>query len=128
MMAEEKEIAGTSTPVQPSSGSGVDPKLAILLSWLLAPFTSILFIAIEKQDRRVKFHAWESLFWGLSMIAVGVIIIPLVSVVTLGCGFCLYFIAPLMYVVNIIAAIKGWNGEDWKLPVIGDWAENQSNK
>jgi|UniRef100_A0A7C5UUR6 uncharacterized membrane protein len=128
----EKEVNETKeapqTPAQTTGGGSLDPKVAILLSWLIAPLTSIIFIAIEKKDRRVKFHAWESLFWGIFNILIGVVFLPLISILTLGFGGCLFILYPFLYVVNIIAAIKGWNGEDWKLPVIGEWAEKQVNK
>ena len=117
-------------PAQPaaSSGTGLDPKVAILLCWIFGPLSSIIFIATEKSDRRIKFHAWESLFWSIAMVAISVIVLPIVSVVTLGFGACLYAITPLMFVVNIVAIVKAYNGEDWKLPLIGDMADKQANK
>lgn len=117
-------------PAQPasSSGTGLDPKVAILLCWIFSPLASIIFIATEKSDRRIKFHAWESLFWGIAMIAISVVILPILSVITLGFGVCLYLITPLMFVVNIVAIVKAYNGEDWKLPVIGDMADKQASK
>lgn len=117
-------------PAQPaaSGGTGLDPKVVILLCWIFGPLSSIIFIATEKSDRRIKFHAWESLFWTIAMIAVSFVLIPILAVVTLGFGTCLYLITPLMFVVNIVAIVKAYNGEDWKLPVIGDLADKQANK
>lgn len=62
------------------------------------------------------------------MVAVSVVVLPIVSVVTFGFGTCLYAITPLMFIVNIVAIVKAYNGEDWKLPVIGDMADKQANK
>lgn len=99
-----------------SSGSGLDPKVAALLCWLLAPITSVIFLLVDKDDKFVKFHALQSLVW----FFVAMVISSVLSfTIILACLFWVPFI------VNIYAAIKAYNGEMWKLPVIGDWVEGQ---
>lgn len=105
-----------------SGGSGLDPKVAILLSWLFAPLASILFIAMEKENYRIKFHAWQSLFYSIASWVVATVI----STITLGLGSCIAI--PVVLVLPIIAIVKAWNGEDWEMPLIGEWAKNQANK
>lgn len=117
------EATAQQAPQKSSSGaggSGIDPKLAITLSWIFW-IAAIIFIATEKENYRIKFHAWQALFYGIAGVVVSAVIgwIPVV-------GWC---IVPLvLFVVPIIAIVKAWNGEDWEIPLIGEWAKQQASK
>lgn len=115
-------MAEAAQPAQQSGGSGMDPKVAILLSWLFSPLASILFIATEKENYRIRFHAWQSLFYSIAAWVIATVI----STVTFGLGSCL--VVPVVLILPIIAIVKAWNGEDWEMPLIGEWAKNQANK
>ena len=105
---------------------------------------SILFIATEpKESRFMRFHALQGLllygvgfliglvFYILSIVLhVGVAVGTgsgaagqgagaLVSLLSWGVGL-------VLLVVHIIAAVKAYQGQMWKLPVIGDIAEKNS--
>ena len=62
-MAEENKVE-SSAPASASS-SGLDPKLAALLSWVFTPVSSIIFMVLDdmKGDDFVQFHAKQSLYW-----------------------------------------------------------------
>lgn len=108
------------------SGTGLDPKISGLLSWIFAPLTSIIFLVTEK-DEFARFHAWQSLLWGLISFVLGFVLSTVFAVsIILVC--CAPFAFLLPYIVNIIGAIKAYNGEMWKLPVIGDFAAEQAKK
>jgi len=112
---------------QKKSATGLDPKIAAVLCWILAPLSSIIFIFIEKDDKFVKFHAWQSLFWGIIAIVISIVLSTILSfTVILIC--CAPFSFLLPFIVTIVGAVKAYNGEMWKLPVIGDIAEQQANK
>jgi len=124
-------------PTQPAgnSGTGLDPKVAILLCWIFSPLSSIIFIATEKNDKRIKFHAWQSLFYVIAAIVVSVALAIISAILTaiVPAMFCittpLYSILGLaFFIVPIVAIVKAYNGEDWKLPMIGDMADKQANK
>ena len=103
------------------STTGMDPKVAGLLCYLLGWITGLIFLLLEKEDRFVKFHAWQSilLFGGLTVVAfvltstlVLAILVPLLGLA----GFVLW----------IVLMVKAYQGERFKLPVVGDFAEKQS--
>jgi uncharacterized membrane protein len=108
------------------SGSGLDPKISGLLSWIFAPLSSLIFLVIEK-DEFAKFHAWQSLLWGVISFVLG-FVLSTVMAFTIILACCAPFAFLLPYIVNIIGAIKAYNGEMWKLPVIGDFAAEQAKK
>jgi len=104
---------------QPSSGTeGLDPKLAGLLCYIW--IIGIVFLIISK-DKFVRFHAWQSLFLGLAWFVVGFILvwIPIINWFS-------WLLWPAYLVVIILMMMKAYNGEKYKLPVIGDIAEKNS--
>ncbi len=128
-MAEDAKTKETSAASASStSGSGLEPNIAGLLCWLFAPVSSIIFLVVEKDSKFVKFHAWESMIWTLAGYAIAFVLYTVVTIVTLGLGACCAPILFLPVVVNIIGAIKAYNNEMWKLPVIGDFSEEQAGK
>ena len=47
-----------------TQSSGMDPKLAGLLAYLIPPITGIIFFIIEKTNRVVRWHAAQSIVFG----------------------------------------------------------------
>ena len=81
------------TSTNPGGGTGMDPKIAGLLTYLLGWVTGLIFLLIEKDDSFVKFHAWQSVlvFGGLTVISIVltstfllVILLPLVTLAVVG--------------------------------------------
>jgi uncharacterized membrane protein len=130
-------IPGT-MPAQPmaAAGSGLTPNVAGALAYLVGAITGILFLVIDpfKNDRFVRFHAFQSIFFNLAWIAfwivwmiVGVMLgaishglffiiqLPINLLITVG-GFCVW--AYLMY--------AAYQGKTFQLPVIGGLAASQA--
>ncbi len=96
----------------------MDPRVAALLSYVLGFLTGLIFFLIERESTFVKFHALQSILFSLTLmgIAVVVTVIP-------GIGFALGGLVNLAGVVLwAILLIKSYEGEWFKLPVIGDIA------
>lgn len=122
----EPMAAMEATSMPKKTGSGLDPKVAALLAWLLFPVSSLIFVLIEKEDKFVRFHAYQSLLvWiavfiayiissALTVLLIGLLLVPLVGLASL--------------VIWILGMVKAYQGEMWKLPVIGDMAEEWANK
>jgi uncharacterized membrane protein len=102
---------------------GLDEKIASLLCYLLVWVTGIIFYLIEKDNKTVKFHAVQSvltflplsiIYWIISILfwwsIIGYILAMLVGIV--------------MFILWIVLMIKAYQGERYKLPVVGDIAEN----
>lgn len=102
-------------------GSGLDPKMAAALAYLLGPVTGVLFLMVEKEDRFVRFHAAQSLvtFLGVALLQVALRSLPL---------FHWLAGAPLLvatFALWIFLMVKAFLGERYKLPYIGDFVERQ---
>jgi uncharacterized membrane protein len=104
-----------------SQGSGLEPNISAMLCWIFAPITSIIFLVIDK-DPFVKFHAIQSLIWSI-VAFLGATVLATIMTFTIIFA-CLAWVPYLYYIVNIIGAIKAYQNEKWKLPVIGDMAES----
>ena len=105
------------------SGLGLPTNTAAALSYLFAPVTSIVFLLIEK-DPFVRFHAMQGVILGalavLTMIFGWVIaLIPIIG----------WFGVPLwgivLFIAWLICIVKAYQGEEFKLPVIGEFAKKQ---
>lgn len=122
-----------------SSASGVDPKLAALLSYLFLLIGGIIFLLIEKDNKYVRFHAAQSIVAGIASIVlsagVGIVMAILGTVFAATGLFFLFSIFSLiqlvvslgifvLWIVLMINAYNGYDkGETFKLPVLGNMAE-----
>jgi uncharacterized membrane protein len=109
---------------QEASSTGLDPNLAGLLCYLLGLITGIVFLVIEKESRFVRFHAYQSLAVFGALFVVSVVAVSLKKIGTL-IGILL---APVGLILWVLLMVKAYQGERYKLPVAGDWAEEQSGK
>jgi uncharacterized membrane protein len=107
-----------STKDQGKSSTGLNANTAALLSYLAGFITGIIFFVIEKDNKFVKFHAMQSIIlfagsFALQMVFVFIpIFIFLIPILNLG-----------VLIVWVILMVKAYQGETFKLPVIGDMAE-----
>jgi uncharacterized membrane protein len=103
------------------SSTGLDPKVGGLLCYLLGAVTGIVFLVIEKQNADIRFHAYQSTatFVALFVLSLAFGVIPVVGPI----GQTL--LAPVTLILWIVLMVKAFQGERFKLPVVGDWAEEQ---
>lgn len=104
----------------------VEGALCYLLGWL----TGIIFYILEKDNKFVRFHARQSILvffplWILSLIFGGGWLFwsmwywgAWAFLVVIG-----WLISIVMFVLWIILMIKAYQGEMFKLPIVGDIAE-----
>ncbi len=104
------------------TSSGMQPTMAALLSYLLGWITGLVFYLIEKDNKYVRFHAFQSI---VTFGAFTVLIIILSMIPVLG-----WALIPIAYLVElilwIILMIKAYKGEKFKLPIAGDIAEKNA--
>jgi len=92
---------------------------------------AIIFLAMAPYNRTpyVRFHSWQSIFLAVAYLVVDVIMMILGRMPFL--GWSVLFLWPLVglafLIIWIIVLIKAFNGERFKLPIIGDLAEKQAN-
>jgi uncharacterized membrane protein len=127
-------------PLTPSStgqptSTGLDPKLAGLLCYILGIVTGLIFFFIEKTNQIVRFHAAQSIVFSAFTIVLW-IVLTIISLVLYQISWALGNIFNLvtlllwlgLFIVWIVLLVKGYSGEKWKLPVIGDLAERMAGK
>lgn len=118
------------SPGAHTTSTGLDPKLAGLLCYILGPITGIIFFVAEKTHAVVRFHAAQSIVFGIAWVVLWVVL-TIVGIVltriswTLGNLFGLLTLLVWLglFIVWIVLLIKGYSGEKWKLPILGDMAE-----
>ncbi len=100
---------------------GLDENVAGLLSYLVGFITGILFFVLEKDNSFVRFHAMQSIitFGGIFVISLVLGFIPVIGWIL---ALLLPFVALILW---ILLMVKAYQGERYKLPVIGDIAEKQ---
>lgn len=122
---------GVQSPLGPTS-TGLQPNIAAGLSYVLGWVTGLIFFLIEKQNRFVRFHAMQSLlfFGGLTVIriilsVIGALGLPFLGLFTGLIGFAVVIIGLVGWIVLMI---NGFQGKYYKLPIVGDYAEQYANQ
>jgi len=128
----------------PSSGIGsLDPKIAAALSYIW--IVGLIFYFMEKENRFVRFHAMQSIIFGIAntVIIVGLMILAFILTIIMGIGgamvggalglivsllgwliwLLLVIVMLALFAGLIFAAYKAYQGEKFKLPFIGNMAE-----
>ena len=131
-------------PVQTGkSSTGLDENVAALLSYIFGWVSGLIFFLIEKDSRLVRFHAMQSLLFN---VLFGVLAIALWFVLFIGfligaqisdaLPALLGLLSLLVWAVFLIIVLGGWifclvkafQGQYFKLPIIGNFAEKFSAK
>lgn len=103
------------------TGMGLEPNVAGMLCYLAGWITGLVFFLMEKESRFVRFHAMQSLitFGGITALYFVVSFIPFVNLLLI----------PLLGLAQlalwVLLMVKAYQGETFKLPVVGDIAEKQ---
>ena len=118
------------------SGTGLDPKVAGALCYVLSVITGVLFLVMEKQSRFVRFHAWQSIL--LFMVYLGaytvvsvagniLAILPLIGdLLWSAAQFVNQLLSLGMGIITILLVVKAYQEERFKLPYLGDVAERNA--
>ena len=100
---------------------GLHENIAALLCYVLGWITGLIFLLVEKENSFVRFHAVQSLitFLILFFLSMFIGLIPVIGLIAQ------LLIGPLSMVLWVVLMYKAYRGEKYKLPWIGDWAEQQ---
>ena len=121
---------------RPLRGRQCPPTLLGCLTYILGFITGIIFLVIEpyKNDKFVRFHAFQSIFFNVALIVFWIaytIVASILGFVSLG------FLAVVMGLVGLLISLailaywiflmyKAYNNELYKIPFIGDLAAKQA--
>ena len=107
----------------PPAGSGIAENVASGLSYALTWLTGLIFFLVDKRPE-VRFHAMQSIAYGVLWTLVGIVGPRLPGPLDL-----LFSLAWVAFLVGwIVLMIQGFQGKHFKLPVIGDFAEQQAGR
>ena len=115
------------------SALGLDGNITALIGYPIG-IVALILVFIEKDNKFVRFHAFQSLlFWAavfVIYIVLGIFTGILFAVsTTLGGLFAMLFglLGLAVFAAMIFLALKAYQGQMFKLPVVGDMAEKWSN-
>jgi uncharacterized membrane protein len=102
-----------------NTSSGIQPNIAGLLCYLLTWVTGIVFLIIEKQNKFVRFHAFQSIIvfvalWIIYVVFIWTYIIPII-------------VGILMFIMWVLLMYQAYKGKMYKVPLAGNWAEKLAN-
>lgn len=110
-MSESKEKTDT----------GLEPNIAGLLCYVLGWVTGIIFLILEKKNEFVRFHAIQS-----------IVVFGAVTIITFILSWLWLFglvlnsiIGVISFILWIVLMVKAYQGQRYKLPWAGDFAEKQ---
>ena len=127
------ETAPASEPDTGASSTGLTPRVAGAMAYLAGPFSGALLLATEQTNRYVRFHAWQAVL-GLGVLGTAAAFFLLAA-------FALLIVSPTAFWAMLwLAAVTGvawvilwaiclwqaYNGNMFKLPLAGDFAERRS--
>jgi uncharacterized membrane protein len=112
------------TAAIPAQQSGLSETAAGAIAYLTI-IPAIIFLVMEPYNRSsfIRFHSWQSIFLGITAAVVHTVlaVIPIIGWLLL-LPVSLAFLALWIFVI-----IKASKGERYKLPFIGNFAEQQAN-
>jgi uncharacterized membrane protein len=114
-----------------TQSSGMDPRLAGLLAYLVPPITGIIFFLIEKSNRVVRWHAAQSIVFGIAWIVLWILFtvatmvlgaaVPIIGTII---GFLVWIVLALGgLVLWVVCLIKGYSGQMWRMPLVAPYAD-----
>ena len=117
------------------SSTGIDANIAAALSYFFGLISGAVFFAIENESRFVKFHALQSMMASVAVmvvyIAYTVVWMVLTRIPVLGWlagifGFLGFAVLMLGFLALwVYCMYRAFLGERFKLPYLGDMAEQQ---
>jgi len=131
--------------MQGKTALGLDANVGALICYLgnlvcaLGLIYSIVVIVTDKTNKLTRFHAFQSVLLTVAGIVIG---IPLYIIMFVGIFIDAQIGAPLltmimslvlmvfglaMFVLTVLAAIKAFQGQIYKVPIIGNLADKYSN-
>jgi uncharacterized membrane protein len=119
----------------PPSAAGLTDNVAGLLCYIFGFITGIIFLVMApyNQNKFIRFHAFQSIFLSIAWVAV-VVVESVINAVLINISWGLLGIVGLLWTVLwlgflaivVLLMVKAYQGQRFKLPIIGDLAEKQA--
>lgn len=118
-------------PVTTAPAGGLTDNVAGMLAYVTV-IPAIVFLVLEPYNKRrfIRFHAFQCIFTCIAAIVLSIALSILWHIPVLGwaVGLLLWpLIGIAELIIWIILLLKAYQGQMFKLPVIGDMAEKQAD-
>lgn len=120
--------ASAPPPVSQINAGGLAENMACALCYLLGLITGILFLVLApyNQNPKIRFHAFQSIFFNLAWIGLSMAI-SFMAMMTTGALFMLYPLLSLGgFGLWLYLMYQAYNNQQFVLPVIGPLAQQQA--
>jgi uncharacterized membrane protein len=111
----------------PAQGTGLAPNVAGALAYVLGPLTGILFLILEKHNPFVRFHAAQSIAFGITWVVLSIVLTIVSTVLSvipiLGWLLGLVLSLGLMFgglAIWLFLMYQAFSHKEYELPVIGE--------
>ena len=117
---------------QAGTQSGLQENVACALCYALGLITGILFLAIAPYNLnpKIKFHAFQAIFYHLSFIGLFIVTIPLSMMLPFPLSMIVWFLRFMVWLCGVGGWLflmwKAYNNERVELPIIGPLAAQQA--
>jgi uncharacterized membrane protein len=128
--------AGSSAGAPAAASPGLSINLVYALTYVLGLITGILFLVLDpyKNDRKVRFHCFQSIFFHVVVIAIFIaafIVEGILAAVSGGVLGLLFLPIHLVLWLGTFGAwiflmYKAYQGEEFRFPIIGALAAKQA--
>jgi uncharacterized membrane protein len=110
------------------SSTGLDANIAAMLAYFVIP--AFIFLVMKETSRFVRFHSMQAIILWVTSILISIVLsvaarIPLIGLLVLPIWM---LVALGIFLVWVLCMIKAFQGEEFKLPIIGDIAVQQMDK
>ena len=104
------------------TSTGFDANVAAALTYLVGFVTGIIFLLVEKENKFVRFHAMQSTLVFIGIVAVDILlqIVPI-----LGALVVVFVVIPVSAILWLLLMYKAYQGEEFKLPLVGQMAADR---
>jgi len=112
-----------------TTGAGLEDNVAGALAYVTI-IPAIVFLVLEPYNKRrfIRFHSFQCIFFAIAWTVLWICLSFIVHIPFL--GWATVLIWPLVslagFVIWLILVLKAYQGQMFKLPVIGDMAEKQA--
>lgn len=115
---------------QHGTSTGLDPKVAGLLAYLLGWVSGLVLYLVEKEHREVRFHAAQSILVSVALIAlyIPLMILGFIPVIGLIAWVLSLLLGLAGFALWVYLLVQGFNLNHVRLPVVGAMAEQWAAK
>lgn len=108
------------------SDDPIESRALVALGYPLWPL-ALLGLFDRKQSRYLKKQALQALGFNIGMAGFGGLLYLAAQIPWLGisAGIMYPFLIPIFLVASVFFGIKVWNGDDVRVPIIGDWIDEK---